>query len=98
MTDRAEQLIADLAADLQPVHRLAAPLWRAATWVGIAVLVNTAAVILHGGVRPDLMPLLKTLNYSLLLAATILTGILSALAVFLISIPGRSRYWAILPI
>lgn len=98
MTDQAEQLIADLAADLQPVHRLATPLWRSATWIGIALLVNAAAVILHGGLRPDLMPLLKTPSYSMLLAATIVTGILSALAVFLISIPGRSRYWATLPI
>jgi hypothetical protein len=98
MTDQADKLIADLAADLQPVHRLAAPIWRATTWIGIALVVNAAAVILHGGVRPDLMPLLMTPSYSLLLAATIITGVLSALAVFLISIPGRSRYWAALPV
>jgi hypothetical protein len=98
MTDQAEQLIADLTADLQPVHRLPAPFWRAVTWIGIALLVNATAVILHGGVRSDLMPLLKTPNYVLLLIATVLTGILAAVAVFLISIPGRSRYWSILPI
>ncbi|HVJ40051.1 MAG TPA: NrsF family protein [Dongiaceae bacterium] len=98
MTDQADQLIAELAADLKPVHRLAAPFWRAVAWVAIALAVNTAAVILHGGVRADLMPLLKTVAYSSLLAATILTGILAALAVFLISIPGRSKYWAALPI
>jgi len=98
MTDQADKLIADLTADLKPVHRLAAPFWRTVAWVAIALAVNGIAVILHGGVRPDLMPLLKTMNYSLLLAATILTGILAAMAVFLISIPGRSRYWALLPI
>jgi hypothetical protein len=98
MTDQAEDLIAELAADLKPVHRLAAPFWRASIWIGIALLVNAGAVLLHGGVRPDLMPLLMTPSYCLLLAATVLTGILAALAVFLISIPGRSRYWAALPV
>ncbi len=98
MTDQAEELIAALSADLQPVQRLASPFWRAGIWIGIAVVVNACAVILHGGVRPDLMPLLMRPSYTLLLAATVLTGILAALAVFLISIPGRSRYWAALPI
>jgi len=98
MNDQADRLIADLAADLRPVHRLAPPIWRAGIWIVLAAAVNTAAVILHGGVRPDLMPLLKTMSYSSLLTATILTGILSALAVFMISIPGRSRYWAALPL
>jgi hypothetical protein len=98
MTDRAEDMIADLAADLRPVRRLASPFWRASLWVGIAIIVNGLAVLLHGGLRPDLMPLLMTPSYCLLLLATVLTGILAALAVFLISIPGRSRYWAALPV
>lgn len=98
MDNQAEQLIADLAADLRPVHRLASPFWRAGIWILLAAAVNTAAVILHGGVRADLMPLLNTMSYSALLAATILTGILAALAVFQISIPGRSKYWALLPL
>jgi hypothetical protein len=98
MNDQADRLIADLAADLRPVHRLAPPMWRAVIWIVLAAAVNTAAVVMHGGVRSDLMPLLQTMSYSSLLAATILTGILSALAVFMISIPGRSRYWAALPL
>lgn len=98
MNDQAERLIADLAADLRPVHRLSPPMWRAGIWIVLAAAVNTAAVMIHGGVRADLMPLLDTMSYASLLAATILTGILSALAVFMISIPGRSRYWAALPL
>lgn len=98
MPDQAEKLIADLTADLQPVHRLARPFWRAAGWVGIALVVNGLAVLMHGGMRPDIMPMLMTPSYSMLLSATIITGILSAVAVFMISIPGRSRYWAALPL
>lgn len=95
--DPAEKLIADLTTDLKPVHRLFAPFWRATVWICIAALVNAAAVILHG-IRPDLTQLLATPSYSLLLAATVITALLAALAVFFISVPGWSKYWALLPI
>lgn len=97
MTDHADKLISELAADLKPVHRLRPPLWRALGWIVIALVINGIAVILHG-VRPDLMPLLKTPSYTLLLAATMLTGLLASVSVFLISIPGRSANWALLPV
>ncbi len=97
MTDQAEKLIADLAADLQPVQRLRPPLLRAALWLAAAIGINAAAVILHG-LRPDIMTLLRIPSYTMLLGATVLTGLLAAIAVFMISIPDRSARWALLPV
>ena len=97
MTGQAEQLISDLATDLTPVRPLRPPLLRAAIWLAIAVTINAIAVALHG-LRPDILSLLKTPSYTMLLAATVLTGLLAAIAVFQISIPGRSPRWALLPV
>lgn len=97
MTDQTDKLIADLAADLTPVQRLAPPFRRAAIWLVVAVAINVAAALIHG-LRPDLADMLHHTGYTLLLITTFLTGLLAGIAVFLVSVPGWSARWALLPV
>jgi hypothetical protein len=97
MTDQTDRLIDELTADLTPVHRLAPPFWRALAWLVVALAINIAAALIHG-LRPDLPSLLHHSGYTSLLVATLLTGLLSGIAVFLISVPGWSARWALLPV
>jgi hypothetical protein len=92
-----EGLIRQLAGDLRPVQRLAAPWQRAAMWMGAVVLLavplaSTAdlqAVAARLGSVPDMW---------LSQAGAALTAMLGAWAAFQTSIPGRSARWAWLPV
>ncbi|MDY0883326.1 NrsF family protein [Dongia soli] len=97
MTDQTDKLIADLAADLTPVQRLASPFRRAALWLVTALVINVAAALIHG-LRPDIAEMLHHTGYTLLLITTFLTGLLAGVAVFLVSVPGWSARWALLPV
>jgi hypothetical protein len=92
-----ERLIHGLAADLEPVGRLQRPALRAAMWLavvaviaaGLAVFANVNAMWLRLVASPDLW---------LAVIGSALTAILAAVAAFELSLPDRSRLWAVLPL
>jgi hypothetical protein len=90
-------LIAALAADAKPVHRLRPPLVRAAAWLAFAVLLLALLAVAHG-LRPDLAACLRLEGFVVDIAASLFTAILAAVAAFLVSLPDRSRLWALLPL
>jgi hypothetical protein len=91
------ELIDVLCADAQPVRRLRPPLVRAALWLLFAALVLVALAALLG-TRPDLAGRLRQPTFVGALAGALLTGVLAAVAAFYLSLPDRSRLWALLPV
>ena len=90
-------LIEALAANVTPVRRLRPPLARATLWLSFAAVVLVLLAVSHGG-RPDLAQRLDQPTFVVSIAASLLTGILAALAAFLVSLPDRSRAWLLLPL
>jgi hypothetical protein len=94
---RTDDLIGRLTAELRPVRRLPPPGVRAALWIGFAVLVVAACVIVFGP-RHDLMDRMARPHEVAQFAFTIATGVLAAIAAFELSLPDRSERWALLPL
>lgn len=93
---RTPDLIASLAANLTPVRRLRPPVTRAACWLLLASLV-LALLAISQGIRPDLVQRLQDPAFAIGMAASLLTGVLAAIAAFLLSLPDRSHLWLLLP-
>jgi hypothetical protein len=93
MTDTAA-LISELGRDLRPVRRLRPPAWRAALWLSAAVAV-TGLLVLRHGLRPDLAGHFAQPGFVLEFAGEFATAIGAALGAFYLSVPGRSRLWAL---
>jgi hypothetical protein len=91
------ELIAVLAGNLTPVRRLRPPLTRAAWWLLLAALILVLIAIGHGA-RPDFLRRVEESSFTIGLAGSLLTGILAAIAAFMISLPDRSRWWFVLPV
>jgi hypothetical protein len=90
------QLIDALVERATAVRRLRAPLVRAGLWLGFAAIVLALLAAVHG-VRTDLVEHLRQPVFVVSLAAALATGILAAIAAFLISLPDRSQWWMLLP-
>lgn len=90
-------LIESLAAEAAPVRRLRHPLIRAACWLLLAALVVLLLAIDHG-LRGDIGDRLRHPVFVVGLSGSLATGILAAIAAFMISLPDRSRAWLLLPI
>lgn len=90
-------LIEALAAGATPVRRLRPPVVRAGGWLLFATALVALIAIAHG-VRPDLGSRLQDPVFALGLAASAGTGVLAAIAAFIVSLPDRSRLWALLPL
>jgi len=90
-------LIEALAAKLTPVQRLPPPLVRATFWLSVAAVILVLLAVSHGA-RPDLAQRLQQPTFVVGLGASLLTGILAAIASFLVSLPDRSRGWLLLPL
>jgi hypothetical protein len=92
-----DRLICGLAADLVPVRRLPAPGLRTLIWlgavtaiaVGLAIFADLPAVWARLTAAPDMW---------LAAAGSALTAAFAALAAFELSLPDRSRVWALLPL
>lgn len=93
---KTPDLITSLAANVTPVRRLRPPVTRAACWLLLAALVLTLLAISQG-IRPDLAQRLQDPAFAICMAASLLTGVLAAIAAFLVSLPDRSRLWLLLP-
>jgi len=94
---KTSDLIASLDANAAPVRRLRPPVMRAACWLVLAVTV-LALLAANQGIRPDLVQKLHQPAFAVSLAASALTGVLGAVAAFLVSLPDRSRLWLFLPL
>jgi hypothetical protein len=90
------ELIDTLVECATPVRRLRPPLLRAMLWLAFASLV-IALIVMGHGLRPDLTLHLRQPAFAITTAAALATGILSAIAAFVVSIPDRSRWWLLLP-
>lgn len=90
-------LIATLASDMKPVRRLQPPLVRALGWLGFAALL-LAVIAVNRGIRPDLADRLRETAFATRMAAALATGILAAIAAFVVSLPDRSKLWLLLPV
>jgi hypothetical protein len=95
--NNSDRLIAQLAADLAPVRRLRPPTVRALTWLAVV-----AAIALVLAAFVDLSALTRRLAAApdmwISALASALTAVLAALAAFHLSVPGRSRAWALVPL
>jgi hypothetical protein len=89
-------LINLLVANATPVRRLRPPVTRAAIWLLFAAFILGLLAIGHG-VRPDVAQRLQQPVFIIGIAASLLTGILAAIASFMASLPDRSRLWLLLP-
>jgi hypothetical protein len=92
-----DDLIATLTATAQPVRRLAPPMTRALIWL-LAIAALMAVPIL---LRSNLHVFAKRASDPRMAAellTTLGTGVAAVIAAFHLSIPGRSRRWALLPL
>ena len=94
--NRTPELIDALVECATPVQRLRPPLVRAGLWLAFAGVILALVAIGHG-LRADLAERLRQSSFAISIAAALVTGILSALAAFAISLPDRSRWWLMLP-
>jgi hypothetical protein len=90
-------LIESLVANAAPVRRLRPPVVRAAGWLLFAALMLALLAVSHE-VRPDLALRLRQPDFVIGIAASLATGVLAAIASFIVSIPDRSRIWLLLPL
>jgi hypothetical protein len=91
------QLIDALVERAGAVRRLRAPLVRAGLWLGFAAIVLVLLAAVHG-VRTDLAEHLRQPVFAASLVSALATGILAAIAAFIISLPDRSQWWILLPV
>jgi hypothetical protein len=94
---KTPDIIASLATNLTPVRRLRPPTRRAGCWLLLAAFVLMLLAISQG-LRPDLAQKLQEPAFAVSMAASLLTGVLAAIAAFLVSLPDRSRLWLLLPL
>lgn len=92
-----DRVIAQLVRDARPVRRLSDPLLRTTAWLAIALAAVGLSVYLMGP-RTDLGMKVHDARYLTEQIAALLTAVTTALAAFMIVVPGRSRFWLTLPI
>lgn len=94
---KTSDLVDALVADAYPVRRLRPPLLRAALWLLLPALIF-ALLALGQGARPDLGQRLEQPQFIVGTGASLLTGVLAAVAAFMLNLLDRSRRWALLPL
>ena len=91
------ELIDLLASNAAPVRRLRPPLVRTASWLLVAALLY-ALLAVGQGLRQDWELQSARPIFVIGIAASLATGVLAAVASFLIGLPDRSQRWALLPL
>jgi hypothetical protein len=94
---KTPDLIDALVECATPVRRLRPPIVRGALWLALAALILVLLAIGHG-VRADLAERLHQPVFVVSIAAALATGILAAVAAFVVSLPDRSQWWLLLPV
>jgi hypothetical protein len=89
-------LIQSLATNLAPVKRLRSPVMRASLWLVLAAVI-VGLLSISQGVRPQFAERMQDASISINMLASVVTGILAAIATFMISLPDRSSLWLLLP-
>ncbi len=97
MSETTERLIERLAAETEPVRRLAPPARRAALWL-IAVAAVAGIVIAGFSDLEVFARRARDPQLVLDMIATLITGIAAVIAAFELSLPDRSPAWALLPL
>ncbi len=94
---QTDELIESLAAQLQPVRRLRAPLQRALLWLARVGAVSVVLIVreAHLGI---FMQRMATPRVMVDCIATALTAITAIIAAFELSVPGHSPLWSALPL
>lgn len=97
MDDANDRLIGALAADLRPVRRLAAPTLRALLWLALVAVV-AVALAMFADLAAMRDRLTASLDMGLAMLGSVATMATATLAAFELSLPDRSRAWALLPL
>jgi len=92
-----EQLIDSLIADARPVKRLRPPSRRIILWLGIALAVVLAELLVHG-ICPDIVECLRRWQFLAGTMAPMATGVLAAIGVLMAVRPDRPKRWLLLPV
>jgi hypothetical protein len=90
-------LIRSLAGNVAPVKRLRSPWLRAGLWLLVATAI-TVVLTLTKGPRPQFFERMRDVTFAVGMLASLLTGVLAAIATFMLSLPDRSRAWIWLPV
>ena len=96
-TDRYDELVQSLSADLVPVRRLRPPIQRALCWLG-AVLAAGSVLALFSNLVAMMHRLTAAPDLWLAAIGSTLTAVLAAVAAFQLGLPDRSTKWALLPV
>jgi hypothetical protein len=97
VSEGTEKLIERLVAEAAPVRRLRPPLVRAALWLLAVTALAAAAVLLFSDL--DLFGRrVRDPKLALELVGTLATGLVAVIAAFYLSLPDRSRAWALAPL
>lgn len=97
MSRSTDELIDDLSTGLKPSGRLAPPMQRAGVWLCVLLALIAAAALAFarfGG----LVAKMDQPRFALEVFATLATGVTGVIAAFHLSLPDRSRRWALLPL
>ncbi len=95
---QTDELIESLAARLQPVRRMRAPVLRALSWLAVVGAVAGGFLLLHKGGLNVFMQRVAVPRVAVECVGTGLTAIAAVVAAFELSVPGRSPRWAYLPV
>ena len=90
-------LIRSLADNVTPVRRLRPPLLRAALWLALAFALMGILTMIHG-LRPQFAERMTDPVFLTGMLSSLATGILAAIATFMMSLPDKSRLWMLLPL
>jgi hypothetical protein len=91
-----EQLITELAGELQPVSRLRSPAVRALQWLAVVAVLSTVLILRYADLGV-FWHRVAAPAVALECIGTLLTAITGIFAAFQLSVPGRSAWWAALP-
>ena len=91
-----DRVIARLMQEARPVRRLRPPLLRAALWLAAFAAGAAAAIMLFANMAVFHRRMVDPAT-AVELFGTLLTGLFAVIAAFEMSVPGRPRFWALLP-
>jgi hypothetical protein len=92
-----EALIRDLGESLQPVRRIVSPNRQVLAWVALVALIGGVLALAYD-MEAMLVRLVSATDLWVAALGALLTAFLAAKAAFELGVPGRGRWWALLPL